>query len=519
MLNDFKLSFSLKNTYRTNAIIYSLKRFPIIKKILPSEDKLYKNDSIRSLSIIISIISEIASIFVGKFMYFLFLISMLASLYPNKSLAFVNILFFLTIIGGFLNTYLFDPSKDKYYAIVLMHFDAKKYVLCNYIYFLLKSVIGTLPFMIIYGLIFKVNISICYLLIFYLLEIKSIFVAISLKSNKSVKNENRFVPLVIIVVIILLFLAYLLPYFNIGITNKLFFIIFIILLPLSLISFKYIVSFKYYNKTYKKLLKQDDIIGINDVENSEKLLSLNKIDNNINIDSSKEGYAYFNDLFTKRHRRLLTKSTKRISISAVILFAILSILLIIFKDKTKEVNSLLQTFLPYFLFVMYFINRGEVITKTMFMNCDHSMLTYRFYKQKDSILCLFKERLKTLIKLNIIPGIIIGLGLDILIYVSGGASLEIYIITFLTIISMSIFFSVHYLVLYYLLQPYNIDLEIKNPTFSMICGITYFICYMAINIELPTIIFGTCMIIFSILYSLISLFLAYKYAPKTFKLK
>ena len=84
---------------------------------------------------------------------------------------------------------------------------------------------------------------------------------------------------------------------------------------------------------------------------------------------------------------------------------------------------------------------------------------------------------------------------------------------------MSIFFSIHYLVLYYLLQPYDINLEIKNPLFLTICSLTYLVCYFAIKVVIPTIYFGTGLIIFTILYSLISLFLAYEFAPKTFKLR
>ena len=41
MLKTFITSFKLKNTYRVNSIIYSIKGLPIINKILPSS--LYKN--------------------------------------------------------------------------------------------------------------------------------------------------------------------------------------------------------------------------------------------------------------------------------------------------------------------------------------------------------------------------------------------------------------------------------------------------------------------------------------------
>ncbi len=35
MIRTFRISFSLKNTYRVNTILYSLKQIPLVRKILP----------------------------------------------------------------------------------------------------------------------------------------------------------------------------------------------------------------------------------------------------------------------------------------------------------------------------------------------------------------------------------------------------------------------------------------------------------------------------------------------------
>ena len=156
----------------------------------------------------------------------------------------------------------------------------------------------------------------------------------------------------------------------------------------------------------------------------------------------------------------------------------------------------------------------------MFMNFYHSMLTYRIYRTPKVILGVFKERLKTLIILNLIPATAIGLGLVILLYLTGGTSnLYNYLILFISIISMSVFFSVHYLVMYYLLQPYNINTEIKNSTYTVVQGLTYFVAYYLIGKKIPTFYFGILISSFCIIYSLISLFIVYKYAPKTFKIR
>ena len=67
---------------------------------------------------------------------------------------------------------------------------------------------------------------------------------------------------------------------------------------------------------------------------------------------------------------------------------------------------------------MYFINRGEKLSKAMFMNCDHAMLTYRIYRNPRVILEMFKRRLKTTIGLNLIPAIILSIGCLIILIIN-----------------------------------------------------------------------------------------------------
>ena len=84
---------------------------------------------------------------------------------------------------------------------------------------------------------------------------------------------------------------------------------------------------------------------------------------------------------------------------------------------------------------------------------------------------------------------------------------------------MSIFFSVHNIVLYYLLQPYNVNLESKSAAYGIVSWVTYFVCYSAIRVKLPTLVFGSVISAFCIVYAIAAFILAYRLAPKTFKLR
>ena len=524
MIETFITSFKLKNTYRTNSIIYSIKQLPIIKKILPNS--LYKNKGLKIFANIISILYEILSIFIGKIIYIVAMIFMVLSWYKtNQSDTFIHLFTFLTLCGGVLNTYMLNPTKDKYYAIVLMNINAREYGLSNYYYQLLKLIIGFLPFTILFGMITGVPLWIQIVLPFFVVAIKLIVMNYSIyyfkKTNKA-SNENLPTKFVWGFVGVCLLLAYGLPAINIVLNKNIFLLIFIISIIIGIYSLIKIHNFKDYKKMYKQILTENNVYmqEKNTGTQAIKNVSLKQIELNENYTSNKSGFAYFHDLFVKRHSKILTKAVKKQSIAILFIFIALIIGILINNELKNRINEILMVYLPYFVFIMYCINRSSSVTQAMFMNCDYSMLTYRIYRTPKVILGIFKERLKTLIVINLLPATLIGLGLALLLYLSGGTNNSLnYAILIISIMAMSVFFSVHYLVMYYLLQPYNVSTEMKSSTYTVVQGITYFVCWYMIQIQLPTFSFGIATIVFCILYSLISLFVAYKYAPKTFKLR
>ena len=524
MLKTFITSFKLQNTYRTNSIIYSIKQLPLIKKALPNS--LYKSRGLKIFANIISIILEVISIFIGKIIYIAAMIFMALSWYKtNQADTFIHLFVVLTFAGGVLNTYMLNPTKDKYYAIILMNINAREYGLSNYYYQLLKLIIGFLPFTILFGWMLGVPLWAQILLPFFITAVKLIvmnYCIYDFKKTKKAKNENLPTKFVWSFVGVCLLLAYGLPFLEITINSTIFLCISIIAIFIGIYSLVKIHTFKDYRKMYKQILTESNVY-IEEKVNGTKLLkanSLKQIELDEKYTSNKTGFAYFHDLFVKRHRKILTKAVKKQSVVILVIITAMIIGITIndtFKTKT---NEFLLIYLPYFVFIMYLINRSSSVTTSMFMNCDHSMLTYRIYRTPKVILGIFKERLKTLITINLLPAVLIGGGLALLLYLSGGTDNPInYAILFVSIIAMSIFFSVHYLVMYYLLQPYNVSTEMKSSTYKVVQSLTYIVSWYMIQIKLPIFGFGIATIVFCIAYSLISLFLAYKYAPKTFKLR
>lgn len=524
MLKTFRISFVLRNAYKTNGIIYWLKSIPLIKKLLPIS--LYASHDLKSVVDIVSVLVEISSVFIGKLIYLALIFFSTKLLKTQQADSFTHVILFLTILGAYTNTNLFNPTKDKYYGICIMRMDARKYVVSNYLYFLLKAFLGFLVFSLVFGGFSGLGLIACLAVPILVVCLKLCFAAQELftsNKKKKVNNENKPPKLLWITVALLLVLAFLPPYLGFAI-NEVIFCIFtgLVIVPAAF-AMNYIMRFNNYRWMYKELLRPENFvaqIGREAATEAQRLSIRKKISIDSSQTSNKEGYQYFNELFMKRHSKLLTKSAKRISLICFLLLVILICLSVFSADIRATQNNLLHSILPYFLFVMYLINRGATITQAMFMNCDNSMLPYRFYRQPKAILSLFVERLKYIIIINLMPALIIALGLPSLLFITGGTDQPInYLLLFISILAMSVFFSVHSIVLYYIFQPYNINLETKSFSFSIANTLTYFICYFAIGKQIPTLIFGAAISVFCIVYVVLAFGLAYKLAPKTFRLK
>ena len=524
MLKTFITSFKLQNTYRTNSIIYSIKQLPFIKRVLPNS--LYKNRGLKIFANIISILLEIISIFIGKLIYISAMIFGTMSWYKiNGADTFIHLFTFLTFAGGVLNTYMLNPTKDKYYAIILMNINAREYGLSNYYYQLIKLVVGFLPFTILFGMIAGVPLWIQISIPFFVLAIKLIvmnYMIYKFKNTNKATSENLPTKIVWSFVGVCLLLTYVLPFLGITINSTIFLCVLITAVILGMYSLIKIHHFKEYRKMYKQILTESNVYMQEKASGTQAIKdnSLKQIELDTKYTSNKTGFAYFHDLFVKRHRKILTEAVKKQSVVILVIITAMIIGITMNENFKTKTNEILLVYLPYFVFIMYLINRSSSVTQAMFMNCDHSMLTYRIYRTPKVILGIFKQRLKTLITINLLPAFLIGGGLALLLYLSGGTDNPInYAILFVSIIAMSIFFSVHYLVMYYLLQPYNVNTEMKSSTYKVVQCLTYIISWYMIQIKMPIFGFGIATIVFCIAYSLISLFLAYKYAPKTFKLR
>lgn len=523
MIKTFAHSFRLANAYKVNTVIYSLKSIPLVNRLLP--DSLYSSKGLKSFAAVISAIWQFIMIFLGKAIYIGLMIYLPASQMKNPAEAFLNILFFLTLAGGITNNGLFDPSRDKYYAMFIMRLDARDYTVSNYIYYLLKTFVGFIVVTLVFGLLCGVNPFYCIVIPFTVCALKPIFGSFNLMYDSRhithLKHEGFPYSAVLAVDAVFIAAAYIPALLGVSIPGLAVLIVTIVLLVASAFALSYVIKFKNY-RTIQLFVLNPQNLAMNKSVETQRTQSMfqNKIDTDVNITSNKTGYKYFNEIFMKRHSKILTKSAKKITAVLAVIFAVLIAVSLFVPNVSGEINTFILNKLSLFLIVMYFINRGRTMTQAMFVNCDHSMLAYRFYRQPVAVLNLFIQRLKYIVLVNLMPASVIAVGLPLLLFLNGGTdNATLYPLIFFTIIAMSLFFSVHTIVLYYLMQPYNENMEMKNAAYGIVNMVTYFVCYYVMDKEIPVIIFGISVCVFSVIYVCVSFAIAYRLAPKTFRLR
>jgi hypothetical protein len=255
-------------------------------------------------------------------------------------------------------------------------------------------------------------------------------------------------------------------------------------------------------------------VAIREKEFSETDLKSNKYEN-------KRGYAFLNALFFERHRRLLIRPVLiRLGIVAVIFLAVVVGLNLFPGFAEKLDGSSIDNALPGFVLVMYFASIGDQVCKAMFYNCDISLLRYSFYRNKEAVLLNFRIRLLRITGLNFIIAAAISaavVGLAIIAGVSWPPANMLFFV--LSILFLSLFFSVHYLFLYYVFQPYTAELGMKNPFFGVINTAVYAVCFLCLQIKSAPSYFALIVLSSTFVYIAAALIIVYQYAPQTFRVK
>ena len=521
MIKTWYYNFKIDSYYTINSYLDTFRNVSLVRDLVG--DTIYGNKGFKIIGFILGFISTILNLLLRKLLYFGIIYYISTRIPGNTTNHFIYIYLVLSVLGLFINNAsILNISVRKYLSLIIFKMDSLNYTKYSLYRSIFINTLYNLIAFLVYNTQLKISILLVLLIIVINIFLKIIGEAVNLLYYDKngipwYASEKKYMALVFISFVV----AGTCYFFEIN--NMFIYIFGIISFILFLISYIYLMRYKKYRIIYKQLNTYERVMNSSNRDNFSRSQMVKISDKDKIIDNEKlkdkHGYELFNYIFFLRHRDILYRSLNIYNTVLIILFIGLSIYMAIDHSFMSIVNKYLINYIGYIPMLVFFTNRGSIMTQAMFYNSDHAMLRYNFFREKNVILGLFKKRLVSLLKANISTGLIIGIGVVLLLMISGTKSVLFIGSYFVFIIFLSLFFSIHYLVLYYLLQPYNRDKKNTSFEYSLIIFLTYFFIYTVSGMKINPMIFSISIIVFTIIYIILGLFLVYKLAPKTFKLK
>jgi len=521
MFKILQKTLQIDITYSTNSFIFILQKLPIFKDLITND--IYKSKFLKGIiRIFVIIYLFIKSLFL-KFFYYFIIFAISYRYFPDTVIkTYFHVYFFLTIIGLFINNKLLNITKKDYFSISLFNIDATKYFRTNLFWNQIKNIFLNSVCVLFYSYLINCPVIYSLILIFLPIFTRLIGEALNIKFYKKYNYIWYSNSKLYFGILIPLLLLACLPVINIYLPLRFIQLLTVIIFLISIYYLNYLLKLKDYKLIFKKLSELTRVMSSKNDKDylKQAMVAVRDKDKYINAKKiiGKKGYDLFNTIFFERHREILLRSARKYSLIIIAVYLALSYLFIRNPEYKEHFSNFLNNRLGWYILIMYFINRGAIVTQAMFFNCDHAMLNYNFYREPRNLLKLFNKRLLTIIKVNLLPvtAIVIGNTLSLIQIASNNYSL--YILPSLFILALSITFSVHYLAIYYLLQPFDKDMEVKKMSYSIATLIVYFLCYQGTALVIDFHVLTMYGIIACFIYILVAIILVYKFGPRTFKL-
>lgn len=543
-MNEMKALFELDWRYRqykassfVNGLIYFLGRIPIIGNSIPTTMLFREYGLKRGIAIIQLIISTLL-LFAMQIIPFALSYPILKGvnsfLDQEVSLFFVWFIVF-NVIWTCIGTIFPSLTKQEVQFIVNFRVSKEQYIKRSNLLTILKNLIFMLPSLIFIG--YMDQNLVLYLLIGIFSQLAMSLIWLTVDLHLTLMKRRLMLKLALI------------SFWTVGILGGVYFLILqqeLYLLEKMTINwmsafiwlvlwfpFLYLyVHFKRYEAYSQQMFKSSEVMinygGSNKKEQQQKQylgegtkMKLQKTGDESEFDRLK-GSNYLNALLFSRFRSSLRKHLFiRVGIvSAVMLTAVIFSIVVPIGISADKLERVLYNFIPGMFFILFLLSLGKKVVQTVFVNCDSSMLSYPFYREPKAIIKGFFYRFFKIFYYNGVISLTIYLWLNIFNIVNNKPlSIEFLLLVLFVMLSLSILFSFHELFIYYILQPFTSDFEVKNPVYKFVDWLFFMLAYISLQIKSGGLEYGIIISVFSIIYFVIGTLVILKIAPKTFKLK
>ena len=564
----------LRSIIGYNSLVFALKKTPLIGRLIP--DRLYSTKALKVIYWVFHVIVEVFKLFIGKIfgLGMIYLASFLLSdqyikhdlgLGMSQKVIYGNLglLFFLVyaLCGILIRVPYFNCTTEKEYLVFMLRMDAKKLNDTLIIYDLAKLFIGYLLtglLAIVTGAPFWLWLGVPLLAIL----IKFLGIGLQITSFKIKAKFHKSLKISASAYLIRLALVLLaIPFLIVIVANGYFIPIpeLAVITGLTVIAGIWgIIVFKKSGSILHRRALHDNIskTEVKVTSQYDNTKSFKKIKAKGTVTGNKKGFEYLNALFVKRHWSMLCMKPVIFTIIIAAVVILLSAEFIYgYYSKNGADNCInmvisnlinLVTFrgfsdplLPrdydpavdFFRYVVQFHLLGMLIplsisdnsfknTQAMFINCDNSLMTFSFFKQREKIMELFDIRLKQLIRINIGPVLACGIFANLILFTTGGQNYPgEYLVTILVAFMLSVLTSVTWLALYYLFQPFTTSVIAKGGAYRITTIIIYSVASVIVWIPVTSFILAPVLLVITAAVVFFLRKMVYKHAPKTWKVK
>ena len=543
-LKTLRICLSIQNTIIINQILNLIRSIPIIGKYITEE--IHSLWIIKVLGTIYSVVRELTIAFFGRFFLFLTLLivsGMFSSLNgASQGEAFLYYTLLVQMIGLFcFNAFFVWPETE--YAVFFLGMDAKEYVITRLFRSCTVSFAGYLIWGIPAALLAGVKWYTALLLPFMAVGFRLWSTAGRMMiyerkiRRKNEKNGTEKIILmsgnagISIAGILGLFfgggLAYgwLCYYYSGQLLFQLILSLLVLLGAFLVIPAILIIKRFPYGLYRTALSGERNRIEMANTELERK----KKKSKEVEITEGKKktekytGYRYLHEIFMKRHRKVFLKRMISDMVGVGIIIAFVSVLLYVevVKYNAPEksmVRAVISGHSAVFPFVLFAVNSTEWICRAMYLNCDKSMLIYGFYRKPKVLAKMFWIRVLSTVKLNLIPALMMAVFSTVALFVSGGEDYPLQILFIVLEIFVSIFlFSLYYLMLYYLIQPYGEEGGIRIRIRTALVFPISFTLFVLISFKINAVILTLFGMLFTGLLAFAATGLIRRFGTKTFK--
>lgn len=510
-----------ENIQLTNQFLYKITTTPILEYFF-HKDLVAEYEAKEGINIAINSIMYLVDLF-KKIVY----IAIIYMLLQTKSNSFAFFFIMLTITGCIYKKINKFDEKD-YDKISLLRVDSNQYVKHKINYYIIKEfILMSIAMLLIYSEM-KINYLVLIYLVFIYICIHIITEKIHIKRVEKSKYKRKelltkFISLLCLGILGILY------YYDIYIPNKITIISSLILIPIGITSYIYLINYNNYKQLHRENLDFElikDMKMLRNINNNNNVQVTNNtatIDINAKIEEPKTGFEYLYSMFLKRYDKSLRSGEKLIIITtAIIGFILLIAPLVDPKIDTNDFANSIFKLMSGIIFIIYIISlKSKSFLNLCFFQMDRYLINYNFYRSEEAIDKNLKLRLKTIIQRRLPSTTLISLILGT-IFITYSSDIEIIKLIVIIVLPyiLSLFFSLFHVSTYYLLQPYTFDGTTVSKLYKMLDSIIYIAVYIIFYLD---IVFNLLtLIIVSIILSIISIILyvlVIKKGPKTFRVR